>query len=478
MKKLLSLILCAALALALCIPAAAAFSDVAPNAWYAKAVEYCEANGLMDGLPGGIFNPGGNVNRAQLVTALWRLAGKPAAAGTLRFSDVADGAWYADAVRWAAGSGVTDGMGDGSFQPEASVSREMLATFFYRYAGRPTVVGEEFADQNAISAWAQEATRWAAGTGLMQGVGGGIFDPKSSTTRAALAQTLMNYARHTNQVDDSELYAACMPTGIARGEDGALWITDSFNKAVWRVSGGSAERVAGAVTVKDISGVPMGGYLDGVAKSALFASPWGIAPFLGGWAISDPENNVIRVLMEDVVWTANISGYDYPTGLAADENGLLYVANTHAGEVFSLNEEGKHVVVASGLNEPMGLCWHDGVLYIAETGAHRIRKLDNGLLTTVAGSGEEGSADGKALEASFVSPQGIAVGPDGSIYVSDAADGSVRRVKDGQVTTLLAPPDPMGQENAPMAPVGLLVDGAQLYVCDRFARKILTVALS
>ena len=475
MKKLLVFALVAVLALALCVPAAA-FLDVAEDAWYAEAVEYCLQRGWMDGMPGSVFIPDGGVTRAQLVTTLWRLAGKPAAARSSYFSDVKSGAWYDDAVRWAVAQGITDGVGDGHFAPDRGVTREMLATFFYRFAGQPKPTGaDDFADQSAISDWAQQAVRWAAGAGLMRGVGGGAFDPKTEASRAALAQTLMNYDRHSGAAaaayETAALPVGCLPTGLARGADGALYVADGFHKALWRVADGRAERAAGAESPADAAGTPVGGYLDGPADKALFASPWAVAPFLDGWAVSDPENNVVRVLRDGVVQTANLDGYDYPTGLAADGDGRLYIANTHAGEVLCVTPEGQVTKAATGLDEPTGLCYADGALYIAETGARRVLKLTGGAVTVVAGAGA-------AAEADFAAPMGLAVGADGSVYVADSAAGTVYRVRDGVVTTVAAQADPQNMQLFPAAPLGLLAEGGTLWVCDRFAGVLFAVPLA
>ena len=181
------------------------------------------------------------------------------------------------------------------------------------------------------------------------------------------------------------------------------------------------------------------------------------------------------ILRDGSVATANGLDYDYPTGLAADGEGRLYIANTHAGEILLVTPEGEYTKVAEGLDNPMGLCFRDGVLYIAETGARRILKLADGELTLVAGSGLEGGADGAAAEASFFAPEGVAVADDGSIYVSDAVGAAVRRIKRGVVTTVLEVEDPLNPPPFPMSPVGLLADGAKLYVCDRYAMKLVVL---
>ena len=134
---------------------------------------------------------------------------------------------------------------------------------------------------------------------------------------------------------------------------------------------------------------------------------------------------------------------------------------------------------ASGLSDPMGLCWSGGVLYVAETGANRIVKIENGKISLVAGSGQEGLADGPASQAAFAFPQGVAVSQDGTVYVADTGNGAVRRVQNGEIVTVLSQEILGGQESmlAPVSPTGLLLAGRTLYVCDSFNRAVYVVAL-
>ena len=479
MKRMISLALCAVLALALCLPAAA-FSDVTGEEWYADAVAWCAEQGLMDGLPGDVFSPDGAVTRAMLATVLWRLAQRPAVAADAGFSDVAEGAWYDVAVRWAKAAGVTDGMGDGRFGPDEAVTREMLATFLHRFAGAPAAEGEAFDDSGKIDVWAAAAARWAKSAGVMQGRGENDFDPLGGATRAELAPVLMNYAERVGVVPTvrEEIDARSMPVGVAAAADGTLYVTDAFYKAVWRVTPDGSERAAGAVSVADAQGEPVGGYLDGAAAEALFGSPWGIAPFLGGWAVADRANNAVRLLRGDTVATLNGVDFSEPTGLAADDAGNLYAANTGNGTVVRITPKGASEIVAEGLAGPTGLCWSDGALYICETDADRVLKLSGGACVTFAGSGENGFADGAAAEAAFSGPQGLCAGPDGTIYVADTVNGAVRAVRAGQVTTLLAPPEGREIDGWPVAPTDLALVGGTLTVCDRFARKLITLAAS
>ena len=477
MKKLLTFVLCAAMALALCAPAAA-YSDVPGEAWYAPAIDYCTERGLMDGMGDGVFAPDGPVTRAQLVTTLWRLAGKPEA-DAAEFSDVAAEAWYAPAVAWAAGTGVTDGMGDGTFAPDAPLSREQMATFFHRYAGEPIPTGEaDFVDQSAIADWAQTAALWAAESGLMQGRGAGVFNPWVGATRAELAQVLKNFDEILGE-GTAETALRMAPVGIAFDADGAAIVADGSGKLVWRILGERREVLAGAEAEADEYGAAPGGYVDGAAAEARFASPWGVAPFLDGWAVSDPDNATVRYIREGQVATLNGIDFTRPTGLAAGADGVLYVADTEAGVILKVTPQGKSSVVASGLAGPTGLAWADGKLYIAETDANRILVMaDGGSQKTLAGAEEAGLIDGAATtEARFCAPQGVAVGPDGAVYVSDTANAAVRCIRDGQVTTLMAQPDGVTPEPLPQAPMGLAVRGGVLTFCDRFAGVLAEIDL-
>ena len=225
----------------------------------------------------------------------------------------------------------------------------------------------------------------------------------------------------------------------------------------------------------------MGGYNDARLTGSYFKEPWAIAPFLDGWAVSDTANNAVRLVAGSGVRTLNGATseklktarlgvvFDRPTGLAADDSGSLYVSDTGSGAVRKITAKGEVTTVAKDLAEPMGLCWKDGTLYIAEAGKNRIVTLAGGKVSVLAGNGGDGLANGKAPEASFSAPQGLTVGDDGSVYVADTGNGAVRKIKDGTVTTVAA--------EGLTTPRGLLVQGGSLYVCDSFARKIVVCQL-
>ena len=179
-----------------------AFGDLTATAWYHDGVHYCLENGLMRGVSGGTFLPDGSTTRAQLVTILWRLEGSPETTGAVRFSDTAGGAWYTEAVRWAAGCGVVKGYDNGRFGPNDAVTREQMAAILYRYAqhkGYDVSAGNDtnilsFDDAFAVSEYAIPAMQWACGSGMVRGIaqkGGMLLAPRDTTTRAQTATLLM-----------------------------------------------------------------------------------------------------------------------------------------------------------------------------------------------------------------------------------------------------------------------------------------------
>ena len=110
------------------------FTDVKEGDWFHDAVRYVYDNGLMDGVGDGQFAPNATTNRAMVVTILYRLAGEPDVSGDVSFTDVEPGLWYTDAVLWAAQKGIVNGISETEFAPSGDLTREQLATVLYRYA--------------------------------------------------------------------------------------------------------------------------------------------------------------------------------------------------------------------------------------------------------------------------------------------------------------------------------------------------------
>ncbi len=173
------------------------FADVQNNAWYSEAIAYVYNKGMMNGTDAGKFEPNATTTRAMLVTMLHRLENEPAAAAA-KFSDVASGQWFSKAVAWAAANGVVNGYENGTFAPNAAITREQLAAILYRFAQFKgydvSVKGNlsSFSDNAQVSDWAKEAMQWAVGAGIINGDNNAL-KPTGNATRAEVAIMLMRY---------------------------------------------------------------------------------------------------------------------------------------------------------------------------------------------------------------------------------------------------------------------------------------------
>lgn len=209
------------------------FVDVPRSEWFAEAVDYAKAEGLMNGVGDNRFDPHGAVTRAMVVTVLYRAASEPDVTGVeSKFSDVTDPkAWFYNAVLWGAEKGIVNGMGNGTFAPNAPITREQMATMIIRYAlvtadegsslmaelaqrdpdgavalqmlmngidpklaeGFPAVADfKGFQDAASISPYARWNVLFCRLTGIMKGDEAGTFRPQATLSRAECAQTFLN----------------------------------------------------------------------------------------------------------------------------------------------------------------------------------------------------------------------------------------------------------------------------------------------
>ena len=174
------------------------FPDVDENDWFYDEVVYVYENGLMNGVENNQFAPNTATNRAMLATILYRLAGEPAVSGDLPFTDVAAGTWYTDAVLWAAQNGIVNGLGENTFAPMNTLTREQLVTMLYRYAeaaGYDVSAAADlsgYPDADKVQTYAQEAMSWAVAEGIVEGMDGNL-NPAGHATRAQIATILMRF---------------------------------------------------------------------------------------------------------------------------------------------------------------------------------------------------------------------------------------------------------------------------------------------
>ena len=178
----------------------APFKDVDTGKWYHVSIDYVLTHSMMNGVSGTSFAPNSNLTRGMLVQILFNLEGKPQSASA-SFSDVKADAWYAKAVGWAAANKVVTGYADGTFRPNAAVTREQAAAILYRYAqskGIDVSVGEDtnilsYADALQASEYAIPALQWAVGAGVLNGKSGNLLAPTGTATRAEIAAIMQRW---------------------------------------------------------------------------------------------------------------------------------------------------------------------------------------------------------------------------------------------------------------------------------------------
>ncbi len=172
------------------------FLDVSSADWFQEDVRFVWRMGWMEGMENGDFAPNQTLTRAQLMQILYNQAGCPEVAGQGDFSDVAEISWYFEAVQWGAQQGVTQGYEDGSFRPNEPISRQQLAVMLYRFhQGAEGGSLEGFADAGQVASWAEEAMEWAVGQGIVGGMEGDMLAPQGNATRAQSAAVLCRLAQ-------------------------------------------------------------------------------------------------------------------------------------------------------------------------------------------------------------------------------------------------------------------------------------------
>lgn len=180
------------------------FTDVTTSDWFYDAVAYVYDNGLMTGTSATTFSPNATTTRGMIVTILHRLEGSPAADAS-GFADVESGAWYQEAVDWAAANGIVNGTSETTFAPTSPITREQMAAILYRYAAYKGYDVSQladlsrFSDSSAVNTYAADALAWANAAGLITGVTDTTLSPQGSAVRAQAATILMRFCENIAQ---------------------------------------------------------------------------------------------------------------------------------------------------------------------------------------------------------------------------------------------------------------------------------------
>ena len=177
------------------------FTDVKESDWFYENVRYVYENKLFAGVSDTEFAPNTEMTRAMLVTVLYRAEGEPAITRNIPFADIDMNEYYANAVIWAAANGIVNGYDENTFAPNDNITREQIAAIMERYAdfkgADTTQTGDlsQFTDEADISDWARDNVSWAVGAGLISGKGDGILDPLGNATRAEVAAILQRFLK-------------------------------------------------------------------------------------------------------------------------------------------------------------------------------------------------------------------------------------------------------------------------------------------
>jgi sugar lactone lactonase YvrE len=246
-----------------------------------------------------------------------------------------------------------------------------------------------------------------------------------------------------------------LPTSVTVDAAGNLYIADSRNRRIRKIAND------GLWTVTTIAGDGTTDHADGAGTAARFKEPFGVTvDAAGNLYVVDSFNNRIRKIANDGPWTVTtIAGdgtsdyadgagtaarFDSPCGIAVDAAGNLYVADTDNHRIRKIDPTGNVTTIAGGgtnghadgagtaarFNMPYGIAIDAaGNLYVADTGNHRIRKIDpTGNVTTIAGGGTNGHADGAGTAARFNMPYGVAIDATGNLYVADTENHRIRKL--------------------------------------------------
>ena len=169
------------------------FGDVSTSAYYYEAVKWAQKKGITGGIGNGLFGPNQPCTRAQIVTFLWRAAGSPVVNYAMNMSDVPEGSYYAEAVRWALSEGITTGTTENTFSPDSECTRAQAVAFLFRYAASEAVTLQElvsgFSDADSVPGYALPAMNWALAEEIVQGNGSKLM-PNDSCTRAQIVTLL------------------------------------------------------------------------------------------------------------------------------------------------------------------------------------------------------------------------------------------------------------------------------------------------
>ena len=462
-------------------PAPHGFSDVPTTSFANTAIAWLVEAGITTGTTPTTFTPQANTTRAQMAVFLHRNAGEPAPAGQQNFTDVPTTSFANTAISWLVEAGITTGTTPTTFSPNNKVTRAQMAVFLHRNAGAPAPAGQQNFTDVPTTNFANTAISWLVEAGITTGTTPTTFSPNNKVNRAEMAVFLWRYNCPLSDANlgnvttlagsgergfadgpgtNAQFYD---PTGVAVAPNGTVYVADRFNHQIRAVNPTTGE-------VTTLAGSGTAGFADGPGSTAQFLFPFGVAVAPSGTVyVADVNNNRIRAINPTTGEVTTLAGsgergltdgtgtnaqFDYPTGVAVAPNGIIYVADYYNHRIRAINPTTGQVTTLAGssagfadgtgttaqFNLPTGVAVApNGTVYVADSNNFRIRAINptTRVVTTLAGS-TQGSADGTGTTAQFNLPYGVAVAPGGTVYVADTSNSRIRAINPttGQVTTL------------------------------------------
>lgn len=416
--------------------------------------------------------------------------------------------------------------GKSYLEPKREITRMETAVILTKFLGIYSTAPCELNDTD-IPDWASSYIGTAVNFGLMNLDETGYFNANNNLLRYD-AEKIMESLNDKGYFDEKNIkvYAGTgmsylvdgsldqavffAPTGIIKYKN-AIYIADNKNNSIRKIKDDKVTTVAGDYSVRDEFDVVLGSFADG--NEAKFDSPSFLATPKNGILVTDTNNNLIRYFSGSKVSTyaGNIEGgykdgkrskalFNNPTGIVATDRGIIYIADT-GNNVIRKIDRNDNVTTYAGVmsedggykdgkaseamfNRPMGLFLKNGALYVVDCGNQRIRKIEDGKVTTVAGGGEEtyddsneiigDYIDGSLENARFNFPQNVIFDDEGNMYVADTGNSAIRKIdKAGFVYTIAGLSS--NDDVEIISPVGLMIDGSKLYVTDTVKNNIIVI---
>ncbi|MDR2168244.1 MAG: S-layer homology domain-containing protein [Clostridiales bacterium] len=460
-----------------------AFTDIGGH-WAETYINYAVENGLMDGIADGLFDPDGDfvidqaaATRAEFLRILsleFDLRDMPRLNTVNSLPDITiDTPFFLEIVAFyeagiVAGSTI-DGV-ENSFAPFATLTRAQAAAIFMRIIDIERRV-------SGIT-YGQEISARLAGTGS-SGFGDGV----------------------------AELASFTLPSSLIVLPNGDIIVFDTFNNAIRIISGDAVTTMTGQWLGIDENRFSRGSFRDGALAEALFDRPAaGVINATGDLFVVDSQNHKIRKISGGEVATFVDEGIlNTPMAIAIDGAGNLYITDTLNAVIRKIDTEGNISTIAGVLGQeghldgpaeqarfrqPAGIAVNfDGsAIYVADTGNHVIRHIENGIVSTLAGMTTEinedggpmgGFANGAHNEAMFNLPKGLALADD-ILFVADSGNNMIRAIAQGFVFTAAGTGEPGDRVGGILTtefnqPAGIFWHDGVLYIADTTNNLIKTI---